>query len=75
MFCTFLMSLLVTAPFTIAVTEAHTIEQHKHNQIKADQLKAWYNQKKAMTVLDARSEPYFDGTLLPKAKMASSRIN
>lgn len=39
-----------------------------HNQIHADQLKSWYDQKKTMIVLDARSKPYFNGTLLPNAQ-------
>ncbi len=63
-----LMSMLLTAPLAGPASQAHKIEQQKHSQINAEQLKSWYDQNKTMIVLDARSKPYFDGTLLPKAK-------
>jgi rhodanese-related sulfurtransferase len=38
-----------------------------HRLVKSEELKAWYDQKQPMTVIDARSEKYFDGKLLPNA--------
>lgn len=36
--------------------------------IGGPQLKSWYDQNVSMTVVDARSKPYFEGTLLPNAR-------
>lgn len=68
----FLLALLVAAPLS-AHSEGHkTEQQQKHREITGEQLKGWYDQKKPMIVLDARSKKYFDGTLLPNAKWVSS---
>lgn len=42
-------------------------QSHGYTVIHADELKSWYDQGKDMVVVDARSKPYFDGNLLPKA--------
>jgi rhodanese-related sulfurtransferase len=67
MFQTVLFSLLAALPLV-----AHQQGEDNHAQarktIDADQLKSWYDHNKEMTVLDARTSPYFDGTLLPNAK-------
>lgn len=67
MFYTILFSLLAIAPLS-AANQSQQTEQHKHNEITTEQLKSWYDQNKGMIVLDARSKPYFNGTLLPNAK-------
>lgn len=66
--------ILAAAPLAAATSAApaQKAEQHKHREITGEQLKAWIDQKKAMTILDARSKPYFDGTLLPNAKWVSA---
>ena len=53
-----------------AAQPAHT-ERHAYNEIHTQELKAWYDQGKEMIVIDARSEPYYDGTLLPEAQWIS----
>lgn len=68
MLYTLLAALLAAAPLAAATPQTQKTEESLHNLIKADQLKSWYDQKKTMIVLDARSKPYFDGTLLPNAK-------
>lgn len=45
---------------------------HERREVQTEQLKQWYDQKKPMIVLDARSKPYFNGTLLPNAKWVSA---
>lgn len=52
-------------------TTSSTQEQHQASLIHADELKSWLDQKKPLCVLDARSQPYFDGRLLPNAKWLS----
>lgn len=44
------------------------VENTTRREITDAQLKSWYDEKKEMFVLDARTKPYFDGTLLPNAK-------
>lgn len=46
----------------MAVSRTHVAEL-----VHAEELSAWYDQGREMVVLDARSEPYFDGNLLPSA--------
>lgn len=55
---------LATTSLTLPI---YALEESTHREIQAEQLKAWYDQKKPMTVLDARSKAYFDGRLLPNA--------
>ncbi|MBA3957730.1 MAG: rhodanese-like domain-containing protein [Parachlamydiaceae bacterium] len=43
-------------------------QTHGYTTIHTDELKGWYDQGKAFILIDARSKPYFEGTLLPKAK-------
>lgn len=56
------------APLAASSNQTHDVEESVHTQIHADQLKSWYDENKDMIVIDARSKPYFDGTLLPNAK-------
>jgi rhodanese-related sulfurtransferase len=44
------------------------MEDIMHREIQAEKLKSWYDEKKEMVVIDARSKEYFEGTLLPQAK-------
>jgi rhodanese-related sulfurtransferase len=61
--------LFMAAPLaTVSAHGNHPSEKHAYTEIHADQLKSWYDQKKPMIVLDARTKPYFEGTLLPNAK-------
>lgn len=60
----FIISFLLTFA-SLANVAAH--EDHSYKEIHSEQLKEWYDQKKEMIVLDARSEKYFDGILLPHA--------
>jgi rhodanese-related sulfurtransferase len=73
MIYTMLGALLITAPLAAASqTSAATTEQNHKITIKVEELKSWYDQKKTMLVLDARSKKYFDGKLLPNAKWLPS---
>lgn len=67
MFYMFLAYILVAVPLAAAVTPTNKTERFQHKEIHADELKSWYDHNKNMIVLDARTKPYFDGTLLPKA--------
>lgn len=67
MLYTLLTFLLLAAPLAAQNATTSNTQQTKHKEIRGDQLKAWYDQNKPMTVLDARSGKYFDGTMLPKA--------
>lgn len=64
-----IMTLAMTGSI-VGATAHETKAAHKHayNEIHTDQLKAWYDQGKTMIVLDARTKPYFEGTLLPDAQ-------
>jgi rhodanese-related sulfurtransferase len=64
--------ILIASPLAATAQTPATSEQHVRTTIKADELKSWYDQKKPMIVLDARSEKYFDGRLLPDAKWLPS---
>lgn len=68
MLSTFLSFLLTVTPLLAVADQTQVIQKSAHRQVAADELKSWYDQKKEMVVLDARSKPYFDGTLLPLAK-------
>lgn len=61
--------ILLAAPLAAVSnqTSRNKTEESMHRKITANQLKSWYDQKKKMVVLDARSKPYFEGTLLPNA--------
>lgn len=67
----FLSLLLIGAPLMATTAPAGQAQESTHREITADELKSWYDQNKPIVVLDARSKPYFDGTLLPKAKWLS----
>lgn len=65
---------LMVAPLVAGTSvTTHTQEQTaaSHQHIQGEALKTWYDQNKEMVVLDARSQPYYDGTLLPNAKWLS----
>lgn len=62
-----LTSMLVVAPLA-AIKAAPQTEHSEHTAISATQLKAWYDENKPMSVIDARSAKYFEGTLLPNAR-------
>jgi rhodanese-related sulfurtransferase len=77
MFYALLSTLLTTAPLTTeplaATFEAPTpIAQKNHRMVTSKQLKSWYDQNKQMVVIDARSDKYFDGRMLPNAKRLTS---
>ncbi len=67
----FLGFFLAMAPFAVNAEMGKPAES-AHKQVTADELKSWYDQKKVMVVLDARTKPYFDGKLLPQAKWLSA---
>lgn len=66
MLYTFLAMMIAALPLQAATSP--TVEPVT---IQAEQLKAWYDQNQSIVVLDARSTPYFDGTLLPGALWVS----
>jgi rhodanese-related sulfurtransferase len=70
MFYTILNAFLLTTPLAIASLPptASASTQQSHNTISTEELKAWYDQKRPMVVIDARSKEYFNGTMLPNAK-------
>lgn len=69
----FMAALLAVAPLAAHMDHSNTAEQkQQHREIKGNELKSWYDQKKPMIVLDARSKAYFDGTLLPNARWLPS---
>ncbi|MGZ3634142.1 MAG: rhodanese-like domain-containing protein [Parachlamydiaceae bacterium] len=64
-----LAAVLFVAPLAATVaSNAPKTEKVAHRDVKTEQIKQWYDQKKPMVVLDARTKPYFDGKLLPNAK-------
>lgn len=69
-----LAALLLSAPLAAAtqVSQSTRTAQNAHAIIDTTELKAWYDEKKPMVVLDARSKQYFNGTLLPDAKWLPS---
>lgn len=61
--------LLLSAPLAAAThVEMPASHQVIHKHVQGSELKSWYDQNRAMVVLDARTKPYFDGNLLPGAK-------
>lgn len=46
---------------------AQSNKPEQYTEVNSTQLKTWYEQGKEMIVVDARSKPYYDGTLLPNA--------
>lgn len=72
MFYKILSMILIATPLAATSQTPSTIVQHMHTTIKADELKSWYDQKRPMVVIDARSEKYFDGRLLPDANWSPS---
>jgi rhodanese-related sulfurtransferase len=68
MLCKLLPFILAAVPLAAAASEAPQIQETFHDHVSAEQLKSWYDQNKEMVVLDARSKPYFNGTLLPNAR-------
>ncbi|MBA2368806.1 MAG: rhodanese-like domain-containing protein [Candidatus Protochlamydia sp.] len=75
MFYKILSLVLLTAPLTAISQPPSTMVQQIRTTIKADELKSWYDQKKPMVIIDARSEKYFDGRLLPTAKWLPSETS
>lgn len=64
--------ILATAPLAALSQNPASAVEHVHRTIKGDELKLWYDQKKSMVVIDARSAKYFDGRMLPDAKWLPS---
>lgn len=62
------MLLLFSAISLVDAKEPATVQATTYKLIQASELKTWYDQDKEMTVIDARSKPYFDRIVLPKAK-------
>lgn len=75
MFYALLSLILITTPLAAASQTATTTTQQNRTTIKTEELKSWYDQKKPMVVLDARSKKYFDGRLLPNAKWLPSEAS
>ena len=75
MLYTILSLLFLTAPLIATTPEIPISEETSHQQITTADLKKWYDQKKKMVVIDARSQKYFDGTLLPNAKWLPADSN
>jgi len=67
MFYKILSMILIATPLAAISQPPSTMEQQMQTTIKADELKLWYDQQRPMVVIDARSEKYFDGRLLPDA--------
>lgn len=65
-----LMTIMVVTSFCQASEESKPAVVAKH-LIEADQLKGMVDNKEQVTIIDARSQHYFDGTLLPGAKWLS----
>lgn len=65
-----LASLMGVTPLTMEAqtNKSDVIDNKSINETTTEELKAWYESGKKMTVLDARSLQYFDGRLLPFAK-------
>lgn len=59
--------LLASATLSAAPAAPEATHEATHRAVSGDELKSWYDQKKPMTVLDARSAKYFDNRLLPNA--------
>ncbi len=72
MYTKILAIILATLPFMLMAAQNSSAQGVKHSFVSIDQLKNWYDQNEPMTVLDARTKPYFDGTLLPNAKWLSA---
>ncbi|MFC2049422.1 rhodanese-like domain-containing protein [Chlamydiota bacterium] len=62
-----MICLLMLAPLAVFAQDNPGTQQSVAT-VNGDQLKSWYDQKKPMVVLDARTKEYFDGKLLPDAK-------
>ena len=68
MLYTLLAAILAAAPMATGTEAPAAASQQAHKTVSGDELKSWYDQKKPMAVLDARTKEYFDGMLLPDAK-------
>jgi len=69
-----LLAVMLTAlaESSIMANAPQVHEQHAYKEIHAEQLKTWYDEKIPMTVVDARSPKYFNGSLLPGALRVTS---
>lgn len=72
MFYKILSMILITTTLAATSQSLPTEAHQMRTTIKIDELKSWYDQEKPMVVIDARSEKYFDGRLLPNAKWLPS---
>ncbi|MFC2049421.1 rhodanese-like domain-containing protein [Chlamydiota bacterium] len=63
-----IMCLLMLAPLGVFAVENQPTQQLSEDVVSTDMLKSWYDQKKPMTVVDARTKVNFDGSTLPGAK-------
>ena len=61
------VTLLLFSPLSLMADNTPPSAQHLHKTVQATELKSWYDQQIAMTIVDARSKEYFDGKLLPHA--------
>lgn len=59
-----ILAMILTALPLGAMSQSHSGEPIT---VQADELRAWYDQDQPIIVIDARSAPYFEGTLLPNA--------
>jgi rhodanese-related sulfurtransferase len=65
-----LLGLLITGIFSMAYasnTTSKNQSSHAYTEIHTKELKNWYDQNKKMTIVDARSKEYYDGTLISNA--------
>ena len=69
MFAKIILSGLVLTG-TMCVADAQFMksnEAYSSAEVRTDELKTWVDENKEMILVDARSEQYFDGSLLPSA--------
>jgi rhodanese-related sulfurtransferase len=63
----FLSLLLFLAPLASVATHSTEVAPESYQLIDTATLKSWYDCGKEMLLVDARSEGYFDGNILPGA--------
>lgn len=67
-----LISLVLVTPLAFSAQGQQVAQKQTHQIVQAAQLKGWYDNSTPMTVVDARTQAYFDGNVLPGAKWIPS---